>query len=311
MPLDLASLDARLRDARSREIAVVADRASCMPTPTHAHERAVARLVRARAAGSRDRALERRRSASTANTNASSTTVVNALLGPLVAAISNARAGVAALGIAAPRVRDAIQRRVSAALEPSLGIPADARSRADRPPARSGRRRWAGVSVSQRLLSFDMGGTTAKAGDDRRRRAAGRLRVRSSGPTHCGRAVKGSGYPVRFPFVDFAEVSAGGGTIARRRRCRLAARRAALGRRRSRAGRVTDAACADGHRCEHRARPAQSGARLSGGALPIDARRSREAVARRARARMPASMRPRRGHRRARRCRDGEGRCAS
>jgi N-methylhydantoinase A len=25
--------------------------------------------------------------------------------------------------------------------------------------------------------------------------------------------VKGSGYPVRFPFIDLAEVSAGGGTI--------------------------------------------------------------------------------------------------
>jgi N-methylhydantoinase A len=30
-----------------------------------------------------------------------------------------------------------------------------------------------------------------------------------------GRLVKGSGYPVRFPFIDLAECSAGGGTIAR------------------------------------------------------------------------------------------------
>ena len=36
----------------------------------------------------------------------------------------------------------------------------------------------------------------------------------AAGKTHSGRAVKGSGYPVRFPFVDLAEVSAGGGTIA-------------------------------------------------------------------------------------------------
>ena len=36
----------------------------------------------------------------------------------------------------------------------------------------------------------------------------------AAGRTHSGRALKGSGYPVRFPFVDLAEISAGGGTIA-------------------------------------------------------------------------------------------------
>jgi N-methylhydantoinase A len=63
-------------------------------------------------------------------------------------------------------------------------------------------------------LSFDMGGTTAKAGTI----AGGETQVTSefevAGRTHSGRAVRGSGYPVRFPFVDLAEVSAGGGTIA-------------------------------------------------------------------------------------------------
>jgi len=33
------------------------------------------------------------------------------------------------------------------------------------------------------------------------------------GESHHGRVVKGSGYPVRFPFIDLAEVSAGGGTV--------------------------------------------------------------------------------------------------
>jgi len=59
-----------------------------------------------------------------------------------------------------------------------------------------------------------MGGTTAKAGTI----AGGEPHVTSefeaAGRTHSGRAVKGSGYPVRFPFIDLAEVSAGGGTIA-------------------------------------------------------------------------------------------------
>ena len=60
-----------------------------------------------------------------------------------------------------------------------------------------------------------MGGTTAKAGDDPRRGAPrSRSEFEAAGSTHSGRAVKGSGYPVRFPFVDLAEVSAGGGTIA-------------------------------------------------------------------------------------------------
>src|SRR5207253_1450972 len=35
-----------------------------------------------------------------------------------------------------------------------------------------------------------------------------------AGRTHSGQHVRGSGYPVRFPFLDLAEVSAGGGTIA-------------------------------------------------------------------------------------------------
>ncbi|MGC1983776.1 MAG: hydantoinase/oxoprolinase family protein [Candidatus Cybelea sp.] len=65
-----------------------------------------------------------------------------------------------------------------------------------------------------RLLSFDMGGTTAKAGAvvDGVVQVAGEFEA--AGTTHSGRTVKGSGYPVRFPFVDLAEVSAGGGTIA-------------------------------------------------------------------------------------------------
>ncbi len=64
------------------------------------------------------------------------------------------------------------------------------------------------------LLSFDMGGTTAKAGAV----VGGTTQVVNEyevgGKVHAGRIVKGSGYPARFPFIDLAEVSAGGGTIA-------------------------------------------------------------------------------------------------
>ena len=59
-----------------------------------------------------------------------------------------------------------------------------------------------------------MGGTTAKAGAIIDGVAQVTSEFEAAGRTHSGRAVKGSGYPVRFPFVDLAEVSAGGGTIA-------------------------------------------------------------------------------------------------
>jgi N-methylhydantoinase A len=66
----------------------------------------------------------------------------------------------------------------------------------------------------ENVLSFDMGGTTAKAGTVLGGKPEVATEFEAAGSTHSGRAVKGSGYPVRFPFVDLAEVSAGGGTIA-------------------------------------------------------------------------------------------------
>ncbi len=64
-----------------------------------------------------------------------------------------------------------------------------------------------------RVISFDMGGTTAKAGTVLDFQPAITTEYEVGGESHRGRLVKGSGYPVRFPFVDLAEVSAGGGTI--------------------------------------------------------------------------------------------------
>lgn len=71
----------------------------------------------------------------------------------------------------------------------------------------------AGKLGVSRIISFDMGGTTAKAGTV----TDGRIEITSEyevgGKSHYGRMIKGSGYPVRYPFVDLAEVSAGGGTV--------------------------------------------------------------------------------------------------
>ncbi len=66
----------------------------------------------------------------------------------------------------------------------------------------------------EEMISFDMGGTTAKAGAIRHGVPQVVTEYEVAGKIHSGRMVKGSGYPVRFPFIDLAEASAGGGTIA-------------------------------------------------------------------------------------------------
>jgi len=63
------------------------------------------------------------------------------------------------------------------------------------------------------ILSFDMGGTTAKAGAIRDATPEVVSEYEVAGKVHSGRIIKGSGYPVRARFMDLAECSAGGGTI--------------------------------------------------------------------------------------------------
>ena len=75
---------------------------------------------------------------------------------------------------------------------------------------------WLGDKLGvKNIISFDMGGTTAKAGIVRGRVPEVVPEYEVAGKIHMGRIIKGSGYPVRFPFIDLAECSAGGGTIAR------------------------------------------------------------------------------------------------
>ena len=63
-------------------------------------------------------------------------------------------------------------------------------------------------------LGFDMGGTTAKASSIIDGRPLVTSEYEVGGEIHMGRIVKGSGYPLRIPHIDLAEVSSGGGTIA-------------------------------------------------------------------------------------------------
>jgi N-methylhydantoinase A len=65
----------------------------------------------------------------------------------------------------------------------------------------------------ERVISLDMGGTTAKASTILGYEVQITTEYEVGGEVHHGRVVKGSGYPVRYPFVDLSEVSAGGGTI--------------------------------------------------------------------------------------------------
>ena len=64
------------------------------------------------------------------------------------------------------------------------------------------------------LISFDMGGTTAKASVI----AEGQIAVTSDyevgGAGNAKRWMHGTGHPIRLPVIDLAEVSAGGGSIA-------------------------------------------------------------------------------------------------
>ncbi len=65
-----------------------------------------------------------------------------------------------------------------------------------------------------KVLTFDMGGTTAKAGTVINGEPDIVSEFEAAGRTHSGKSIRGSGYPVRGQFIDLAEVSAGGGTVA-------------------------------------------------------------------------------------------------
>src|SRR5205807_7686885 len=64
------------------------------------------------------------------------------------------------------------------------------------------------------LISFDMGGTTAKASLIRDGRYETTTEYEVGGGSSMTRAMNGTGHPIRLPVIDLAEVSAGGGSIA-------------------------------------------------------------------------------------------------
>ena len=71
-----------------------------------------------------------------------------------------------------------------------------------------------GLIGADQVLSFDMGGTTAKTGVVRRGRPDITHDFHVGGRDGSGGLRRGRGYPVKIPVVDLAEVGAGGGSIA-------------------------------------------------------------------------------------------------
>jgi N-methylhydantoinase A len=64
------------------------------------------------------------------------------------------------------------------------------------------------------FLSFDMGGTTAKASLIRDGQYETTPEYEVGGGSNANRWMNGTGHPIRVPVIDLAEVSAGGGSIA-------------------------------------------------------------------------------------------------
>ncbi|MEM2238137.1 MAG: hydantoinase/oxoprolinase family protein [Candidatus Caldarchaeum sp.] len=141
-----------------------------------------------------------------------STTVVNALLKPVVSRYFNE----------VIRLLEMMGVKSSVEIMSSSGGLVDVKESMEKPVACIESGPAAGVigaaELAHRLgvlnvISLDMGGTTAKAGTVVNGQPLYVPEIEVGGRVHMGRFVKGSGYPVRYPSVDLAEVSAGGGTI--------------------------------------------------------------------------------------------------
>ena len=141
-----------------------------------------------------------------------STTAVCAYVGPLLASyLGRLEASVTGMGLPAPYVMGSSGGLFT--VEEGLRMPAMA---VESGPA-------AGVIAAAlagrelglpNLISFDMGGTTAKVSLVE----GGEIKTTSEyevgGGAHARRWLHGTGHPIRVPVIDLAEVSAGGGSIA-------------------------------------------------------------------------------------------------
>ncbi len=275
VPLDAAGVDELIATLRERDIRAVAI-GLLHANVDGTHERAIAAALRAALPGV-ELSLSSEIDPQYREYERFSTTVVNAALAPIVRAyLERVAHGVRACGVRAPIF---VMRSDGgmAALETAANRPA---TLIESGPA-SGVIAAAFVGRAlgiEHVLSFDMGGTTAKAGMIRGGVPEISASFEAAGSTHSGRSVKGSGYPVRFPFVDLAEVSAGGGTIAwldAAGTLRVGPVSAGADPGPACYGRGTQPTVTDANVVLQRLNPRA----LLDGAFPIDAQRAREAVA--------------------------------
>jgi N-methylhydantoinase A len=175
------------------------------------HERALARLVRDRFPGMHV-ALSAEVWPEYQEYERATTTVLSAYIGPMLATYLRAlERALKEFGIACPlqimqssggvMSADAAARKAAYLIEsgPAAGVVAS---------AHLGR-----VANFPNLISFDMGGTTAKAGVVRDGVPSITHDFRVGGKTSSG--ARDAGEPIKVPVVDLAEVGAGGGSIAR------------------------------------------------------------------------------------------------
>jgi len=140
-----------------------------------------------------------------------STTVVNACLQPLFSEyLAKIEHGLEELGARAPlfvmQSNSGTVLSRQASLEPARLIESGPIAGAVASKFYSG--------GSQSIISLDVGGTTSKAGVWSGHGFQVTNEYEVGGRLHGSRRVEGSGYPVRFPVVDLAEVGIGGGSIA-------------------------------------------------------------------------------------------------
>ena len=284
-PLDEAQRARRDRRSSAPRASRRSRSACCTPTAIPAHERALARLCAELAPGvpvscSSDVVPEIREYERT------STTIANVYVMPLMARyLDDLERKLHELGIPGRLLRHAVGRRHrdprdrQARADPARGIGARRRGR-------SRRRAWRARSAGAALLSFDMGGTTAKAcvidgGEP--------LLAREFEVARADRFKKGSGLPIRVP-VHRADRDRRGRRLHRARRPHGPAQgRAGQRGRRSGPG-LLRAGRPRAHR--HRRRPAAglSRRRLLPG-RPHAARRGGGAPRRRGARRAPAGPR--------------------
>ena len=213
VPLDLASIDAAivlLRGEAVQSVAICLLHSYANP----AHEQAVAERVRA-ALPQIAISVSNEILPEIKEYPRTSTTVINAYVQPIVRAyITALDARLRALGIEAPlqlmQSNGGLASAGFAAAQPAHIIESG--------PAAGvvGGAALAKRLAEPRLITFDMGGTTAKAGLVEHGEVLRTDAIEVGGGVMAGsRLLVGAGYMLKLPAIDLAEVGAGGGSICR------------------------------------------------------------------------------------------------